>query len=106
MREATHEPTTGIAYSSLEAHQEIKPHKSTQYEMILKAMNEIRVPLTGRQLGNYSPLPLDRYEVQKRLSEMERLGMVRVCGRKHDAPKRPLLWEVTKAYRTESQFGV
>ena len=101
MRTQTHEPKTGLAYSSLEAHDSIKPHKSSQHKMILSAMKEIAMPVTGRQLGNYSKLPLDRYEVQKRLSEMEKQGMVRVCGRKADAPKRPLLWEVMSSYKNE-----
>lgn len=102
MREATHEPTTGIAYSSLEAHEEIKPHKSTQYEMILEAMNEIGTSVTSRQLGNYSKLPLNRYEVAKRLPEMEKNGMIKVVGRKPNVRNRPLLWEVCQNYKTKS----
>lgn len=102
MREATHEPTTGIAYSSLEAHQEIKPDKPKKWKLILQAMNEIKVSVTSRKLGNYSRLPFDRYEVARRLPEMEKRGMVKVVGRMPNIKNRPLLWEVTDAYKQNS----
>lgn len=90
---------SGFAISSIEAHEEVKPSKEAQWEMIADAMRQIGLDVTTRQLGNYSKLELDYHTVARRMSEMEKAGIVRVTGRKANAPKRPLLWKLTDAYK-------
>ncbi len=93
------EPKTGMAYSSLEAHDEVKPKKDTQWEEILDAMRFIGIPVISKQIASLNSCKLDKYQIARRLPEMEKNGMVKVVGRCPNMPNRPLLWELTPSYK-------
>ena len=93
------EPKTGMAYSSLEAHEDIKPTKESQYEQIMDAMRIIGIPVISKHISNLNTCELDRYQVARRLPEMESQGMVKVVGRCPNIKNRPLLWELTPSYK-------
>lgn len=81
-----------VRESSLEAHKAIKPLKETHYKWILKTMVYIGKPSTSKDISK--ECVLDYHKVARRMSEMEKLGMVRVVGRCPEQPKRPLLWDI------------
>ena len=95
---------TQLRESSLEAHEIIKPHKETHYEIIKNAMEKICEPATSKQISHHtmnvsykgSYHSLNYHDVAKRLSEMERKEMIKVVGRAYNIPKRPLLWKLNK----------
>lgn len=89
----------GIALSSIEAHENIKPEKETHYTEIIKAMRVIGIPVISKQIGNLSSCPLDKYDVARRLPEMEKRGIVKVVGRCPNIKNRPLLWSLTENYK-------
>ncbi|MEM6815290.1 MAG: hypothetical protein AAF600_13045 [Bacteroidota bacterium] len=97
--EQIREPKTGMAYSSLEAHEEVKPNKESQYDDIIHAMRYIGIPVISKQISNLKSCPLDRYQVARRLPEMESRGIVKVVGRCPNMKNRPLLWELTPSYK-------
>lgn len=79
--------------SSREAHEIIKPHKATHYEIIKGAMKDIGKPSISKEIAKYCN-NLEYHDVAKRLSEMEKRETVKVVGRAYDVPKRPLLWDL------------
>lgn len=81
--------------SSLEAHEAIKPQKEDHYSLIKKAMRRIRKPAMSKLIAGFCP-ELDYHAVARRLSEMEKRGMVRVVGRMPNVKNRPLLWELNE----------
>lgn len=89
----------GFALSSLEAHEEVKPLKERHWSEIVDAMRVIGMPVISKQIGNLKSCPLDRYQVARRLPEMEKRGMVKVVGRCPNIKNRPLLWELTDSYK-------
>ena len=78
--------------SSIEAHEEIKPHKVYHYGIIEKSIQEIGVPCHGRQVSENCNL--DYHAVMRRLSEMESKGIIKVVGRASNVNRKPLLWNL------------
>lgn len=77
--------------SSLEAHESIKPHKNTHFQIIKQTMQQIGHAATSKEIARQCT-QLTRHEAARRLSEMEAKGTIKVVGRVFNEPCRPLLW--------------
>lgn len=84
-----------IRESSREAHEAILPHKDEQYSIIADSMKTTVLPATSEEIANGCELTY--HQVARRLSEMERKGMIKVVGRKANVPRRPMLWDLESA---------
>ncbi|MEM7487249.1 MAG: hypothetical protein AAF348_18730 [Bacteroidota bacterium] len=88
----------GMRLSSLEAHEEKKPSKEFDWQIIVQGMQKCPdTPLLSRNIAKLSNM--DYHATAKRLSEMEKEGMVKVVGRAFSMPRRPLLWILTNNYK-------
>lgn len=67
-----------IRKTSVEAHERMKPHKDTHYNTILKVLSRIG---EGTSVDIAALCDLDSVAVNRRLGEMEKIGMIEVSGR-------------------------
>lgn len=99
MQETMTRTKSGFALSSIEARENSKPNNAGHYQIIIETMRKIGIPVIGKHIANFKGCPLDKYDVGRRLSEMEKMGMVKVVGRCPNIKNRPLLWELTESYK-------
>ncbi len=78
--------------SSIEAHEAVKSQKESHYQEIKSTMKRLAKPATAKNISFWSRLTY--HQVQRRLSEMEIKGLIKVCGRDPLTKGRPMLWKL------------
>ena len=86
--------------TSIDAFRSIEGKRETVQSVIVSIMSKFRIPLTSEQIAFYSGLRYD--QIWKRMSELERNGIVRDTGNTatNTSKRKATVWELIEKQQT------